>query len=149
MIGRWCLTVFVATVAYAQPPIAWWENPVANGLTLSEDQRDWINRIVAQYRDRLNAERQDVERAEREFETIMNAETVDMQRGRAAIDQLGKARAIFFQDISMMTLRLRKVLTAEQWRTLQLQRGGRDGGKGRPEGRGRRGPPPLGSGPSR
>ena len=159
MIRRWLQIAFLAgavPVVQAQPPIAWWENPVANGLTLSDAQRDRINHIVGEYRDRLTLERQEAERAEREFENTVNADTVDWQRGRAAIDQLVKARGVFTQDISQMTLRLRTVLTADQWRSLQNRRGereggregSREGGKGpRPEGRGRRGGPPVGSQP--
>lgn len=150
---RALLLVLFAAVASAQRPFAWWENPVANGLVLSEAQRTLVTQIVSEYRDRLTAERREAERAEREFEAVVNAETVDSQRGRAAIDQLVKARGVFTGDVSQMTLRLRAVLTAEQWRTLQLRRdgiGGREG-KGRPEGRGRKGGPPLpnGSAPPR
>lgn len=140
------MAVLVLPSAQAQPPIAWWENPVANGLTLSEAQRGRINHIVGEYRDRLNQERQEAERAEREFESVVNAETVDFQRGRIAIDLLVKARGVFTQDVSQMTLRLRAVLTADQWRSLQSRRGGREGGRegGKGphiEGRGRKGPP--------
>lgn len=147
------LSLCLAAVAYAQPPFAWWENPVANGLTLSEAQRSLVTQIVGEYRDRLTIERREAERAEREFEAVVNAETVDSQRGRAAIDQLVKARGVFTQDVSQMTLRLRAVLTAEQWRSLQARRSGKEGrgGKGWPEGRGRKGgpPPATGSVPSR
>jgi Spy/CpxP family protein refolding chaperone len=144
-------------VAHAQPPVAWWENPVAYGLTLSDAQWSRVNHILGEYRERLTLERQEAERAEREFESAINAETVDYQRGRIAIDQLVKARSVFTQDVSQMTLRLRAVLTADQWRSLQTRRrgleagrqgGGREGGKGfRPEGRGRKGGPPVGSQP--
>ena len=44
------LLFLAAGLAYAQPPVAWWENPVANGLSLSEYQRERINRIVADAR---------------------------------------------------------------------------------------------------
>lgn len=129
-------------VAQAQPPIPWWENPIGNGLVLSEAQRDRINSIVSEFRDRLTMERQDAERAEREFESVVNADTVDSRRGWLAIDQLVKARGVFTKDISTMTLRLRAVLTADQWRTLQERQGARSehekmehGEKGRPGGR--------------
>jgi Spy/CpxP family protein refolding chaperone len=145
------MLIAVLPSAQAQPPIAWWENPVAHGLTLSDAQRDRINHIVGEYRERLTQERQEAEKAEREFESVVNAETVDFQRGRIAIDLLVKARGVFTQDISQMTLRLRAVLTADQWRSLQSRlggrEGGREGGKGpHPEGRGRKGPP-VGSQP--
>jgi len=121
----------------AQPPFAWWENPVASGLTLSDAQRDRINAIVSEHRERLTQERMEAERAEREFESVINADTVDWKRGRLAIEQLVKARSVFTEDISRMTLKLRTVLTAEQWRTLQSRSEGRGRGP-RPEGRGPR-----------
>ncbi len=133
------LVLMVAAVlASGQPPRPWWENPIGNGLTLTDRQRERVNWIAAEYRDRLTAERQDVERAEREFESVLNAEVLDLKKCEAAIEQVVKARGVFAQDISTMTLRLRRVLTAEQWRMLQSQR---DDDKGRPDGRGRRGGP--------
>jgi Spy/CpxP family protein refolding chaperone len=132
----------LVSVAAAQPPIPWWENPVANGLTLSEAQRDRINHIVAEFRDRLAQERQEAERAERDLEGVFNSDTVDFPRGAQAIDQLVKARGAFTQDLSWMTMRLRAVLTADQWRELQSKFP--QGGRGRDAGRGRR-PGPEGS----
>jgi Spy/CpxP family protein refolding chaperone len=155
MIRRWLvrlLMVAALPAAFAQPPIAWWENPVANGLTLSEAQQSRINEILREYSSRLTAERWEAERAEREFERVINAETMDYQQGQAAIDRLVKARGVFTEDFSQFTLVLRAVLTADQWSSLQNRRGGRgrEGGKGpRLEGRGRKSAPPAGSGPGR
>jgi len=131
------LFLLMLATGSAQPPFAWWENPVANGLTLSEAQRDKINAIVSEHRERLTQERMEAERAEREFESVINADTVDWKRGHVAIDQLVKARSVFTEDISRMTLKLRNVLTAEQWRTLQSRNQGRGRGP-RPDGRGPR-----------
>jgi len=151
MILRWLLVALVASTASAQPPFPWWENPIGNGLMLSDAQRTLVMQIQSEYRDRLSVELREVERAEREFEAVVNADTIDEKRGRLAINQLEKARGVFTRDLSQMILRMRAVLTAEQWRSLQIRRGGRDGGregKGpRPEGRGRKGGPPIGSQP--
>lgn len=116
------------------PPVAWWENPVANGLTLTDAQKDRINHIVREHKDRLAAERQEAERAERELESVFNADSVDMQRGKAVTEQLVKARGELTQDMVRMTLRLRSVLTADQWKSLQDRNASERGGKG---GRGR------------
>ena len=137
------LLAVCAVVVVAQPPTPWWENPVAFGLTnLSEAQKESINRILAQYRDRLTAEHAEAERAEIEFEKLVNADTLEYGRGWQAIDQLVIARSVFTKDMSAMILKMRNVLTAEQWRIVQERqgaRGGRDGGKGRgPDGRPRR-----------
>jgi Spy/CpxP family protein refolding chaperone len=131
--------------AWGQPPVAWWENPVANGLTLTETQRDSINAIVREHQDSLRAARQAAEKAERELDAIYNADTVDLARGRAAIEDLVKARAELTRNLARMTLRLRAVLTVEQWRMLQSRGAvGRGRGPGRIPGggRGRRGGPP-------
>jgi Spy/CpxP family protein refolding chaperone len=115
------------------PPVAWWENPVANGLTLNDAQKEKINSIVREYRDRLVSKRQEVERAERELEGVFNAETVDFPHGRAVTDQLVKARGELTHEMVRMTLRLRAVLTTEQWRTLQDRNAvGRSGKGSRP-----------------
>jgi Spy/CpxP family protein refolding chaperone len=146
------LAFALAIPAVAQPPVAWWENPVANGVQLSDAQKERLNQIVREHRDRLMQKREESERAERELEAVFNADTVDFFRGRQAIDQLTKARTAFTQDLSMMTLKLRAVLTADQWRELQSRRPEGRGGRGRgpgPGGRnfdGRRPPPPPGSG---
>lgn len=112
------------------PPVAWWENPVANGLTLSDSQKEKISLIVREHRDRLVSKRQEVERAERELEGVFNAETVDFPHGRAVTDQLLKARGELTHEMVRMTLRLRTVLTTEQWRTLQDRNAMGRGGKG-------------------
>jgi hypothetical protein len=52
----------------AQPPIPWWENPIGNGLNLSDAQLVRINTILGEYRERLTVERQEAERAEHDFE---------------------------------------------------------------------------------
>jgi Spy/CpxP family protein refolding chaperone len=150
---RWLQIAFLGALSLcavqAQPIIPWWENPVASGLTLSEAQKESINRILSEYRERLTAEHQEAERAEHEFESVVRADTLEYGRGWKVIDQLVTARAIFTKDMSAMILRLRNVLTAEQWRTVREReeiRYGREG-KGRgPEGRGRRVMP--GSGPA-
>jgi Spy/CpxP family protein refolding chaperone len=99
--------------------VAWWENPVANGLTLTETQKDRIGHIVRDHKDRLATDRQEVDRAERELEGVFNADTIDFQKGKLVTDQLVKARSELTQDMVRMTLRLRAVLTPEQWKTLQ------------------------------
>jgi len=110
-----CLGALLCASAWAQPPVAWWENPVANGLTLSDAQRDRINVIVREHRDALMAAREAAEKAERELDAVFNSDTVDYGRGRAAIEQLVQARGDLTRNLARMTLRLRTVLTSEQW----------------------------------
>lgn len=136
------LWLLASVPALAQPPVAWWENPVANGLTLSDVQKERINGILRDHRDALTSARDAAERAEQDLDTIYNAEAIDWARARAAIDQLVKARADLTQNLARMTLRLRAVLTIDQWRTLQGRGATGRAGKGRGPGPANRGRPP-------
>jgi Spy/CpxP family protein refolding chaperone len=138
----WVGLAWLCGSALGQPPVAWWENPVASGLTLSDAQRERINAIVREHRDTLMAAREAAEKAERELDAVFNADSVDWPRGRAAIEQLVQARGDLTRNLARMTLRLRTVLTPEQWRTLQNAGAAGRGGRGRGPGRGRRGGPP-------
>jgi Spy/CpxP family protein refolding chaperone len=140
------LALVLASFVCAQPPVAWWENPVGAGLSLTDAQRDRINGIARDYRDRLVQKRAEANRAERELEDIFNADVVDMQRGNTAIDRLARARADLTQDVSRMTLQMRTVLTGEQWRALQSRRDANKSKNGRGKGSSGRGTAPSSSG---
>jgi Spy/CpxP family protein refolding chaperone len=133
----------VATIAAAQPPRAsfpWWDSPIARDLNLTADQQQQIRSIIREHRGRLVDLRGAVEKAEGELEDIFNEEQVDQRRSNEAIDRLASARADLTRVLSQMSLRLRGVLTTEQWRELQkrqplrprmLRQGGRGGGPAR------------------
>ena len=59
-----------------------------------------------------------------------NAEPMDERRAEAALENLAQARANLTRAFSQMSLKLRLVLTAEQWKELQKRQPG--------EGRGRK-----------
>lgn len=111
--------------------LPWWENPITNGVDLSEIQRRQINLVIRDFRNRLVDARAAVEKAENDLEDVFNEEFIDYGRGNAAIEELADARADLTRAMSEMTLRLRAVLTPDQWQ--ELQRRERD--RGRPEGR--------------
>ena len=120
--GALLLIGLLAGALYSQPPVPWWENPVAAGLTLTDAQRERITGIARDYRDRLQEKRAEANRAERALQEIFDADVVDNARGQAAIDRLARARADLTRDVSRMTLQMRTVLTGEQWRALQSGR---------------------------
>lgn len=104
---------------------SWWESPLAADLNLSDDQVKQIRATVSQYRGRLSDLRGAVGRAEQEVQNAFNEETVDQKRAGDAIEQLVTARGELFRATSQMDLKLRAILTAEQWQDLQArQRGG-------------------------
>lgn len=133
------LGLLLAPGGWAQPrgmSRAWWDGPVAENLNLSGEQRQQIRSTVRDSRSRLMDLRMAVDRAESDVKDAFDAELVDQKRANEAIERLATARADLTRALSQMTLRLRTVLTVDQWRELQ-QRG--------PE----RGPRPPGRGPRR
>jgi Spy/CpxP family protein refolding chaperone len=121
----------------------WWNNPVANGINnLTDVQSKQISATVAEYRDRLRDLYAQVNTAESGLEEIFNQETIDQRKADQAVDLLANARGDLTRTLSQMSLKLRTVLTAEQWQDLQNRQRDRNAGRGGP-GLRRRGPGPI------
>ena len=121
----------VPAMLWAQPrtvSLPWWDNQLASGLTLTDSQRTRIQEIVHEYRDRLANLRVETDQAEAALEAVFNDEVQDQKRGTAAIDRLARTRADLTRAVSEMTLKLRSVLTPQQWQ--ELQRRGEEGARG-------------------
>lgn len=125
----------------------WWDSPLVSGLDLTDAQRTEIRSVIGEYRGRMQEVRSAVQKAENDLEAVFNEETVDQRRGSEAIDRLTKARADMTKSVSEMSLRMRAVLTTQQWQELQrrqreqgsrLENAGRGPGQPRGSGRGRR-----------
>jgi Spy/CpxP family protein refolding chaperone len=133
MSTRICLAAVMMAIPamlWAQPrtvSLPWWENPLASGLTLTDSQRGRIQDVVREYRDQLADLRAEVEDAEAALEAVFNDEAVDQRRGTAAIDRLARTRADLTRAVSGMTLKLRTILTPQQWQ--ELQRRGEEGAR--------------------
>jgi len=151
---RWMyllLTLMVPAVVSAQGPrgglFPWWDSPMVNGLDLTESQRTQIRSVIQEYRGRMMEARDAVQKAEGDLDQVFNDDTVDQRRGLEAIDHLTKARADMTKSVSEMSLRMRAVLTSQQWQDLQrrqreqgarIENAGRGSGPPRGAGRGRR-----------
>lgn len=108
--------------AIAQGPrqaMGWWDSPIARDLNLTDDQTRRIRETVREYRTRLIDQRAAMEKAEGELEDLFNEGNVDQKRAGEAIDRLANARGELTRTMSQMSLRLRSVLTQEQWHELQ------------------------------
>ncbi|HET8549613.1 MAG TPA: Spy/CpxP family protein refolding chaperone [Bryobacteraceae bacterium] len=119
------LLALAALPVLAQAPRAmfqWWNSPIARDLNLSSDQQQQIRSTLREYRNRVIDLRAAVDKAEGELEDAFNEERVDERRAADAIDRLANSRAEMTRVISQMSLRLRAVLTPEQWRELQKRR---------------------------
>jgi len=122
------LAVFLAFagLGLAQAPnvyFPWWENAISNRLSLTEDQRDSVRSIQQEYRDRMIDQRAEVEKSDAAIADIFAAEQVDDEDAKRAISQLVEARGALTRSMTEMSLDLRKVLTAEQWRRLRNLQG--------------------------
>jgi Spy/CpxP family protein refolding chaperone len=125
----------------------WWDSPMVSGLDLTNAQRTEIRAVIEEYRGRMVDVRNAVQKAEGDLDAVFNEDAVDQQRGSGAIDRLTKARADMTKSVSEMSLRMRAVLTAQQWQELQrrqreqgarIENAGRGPGPGGGPGRGHR-----------
>jgi Spy/CpxP family protein refolding chaperone len=123
------MLVLLGSVLMAQPRgprPGWWDNPrLASGLNLSDSQREQIQATTRDFRSRLLDARAALDKAEGELQAIFNEGNVEERRANEAIDRLAKARGDMSRVVSQMSLRIRGVLTAEQWQELQRRDGGR------------------------
>jgi Spy/CpxP family protein refolding chaperone len=146
-----CLTLTVPAALHAQGPrsgfFPWWDSPIVGGLDLTDAQRTEIRSVIQDYRGRMVDVRRAVQKAETDLDAVFNEDTVDQRRGAEAIDHLTKARADMTKSVSEMSLRMRAVLTTQQWQELQrrqredgarIQSLGRGPGSPRGVGRARR-----------
>jgi Spy/CpxP family protein refolding chaperone len=148
-----CLILAIPAGLNAQGPrsgfFPWWDSPMASGLDLTDTQRSQIRSVIREYRGRMLEVRNAVQKAETELDEVFNEDTVDPRRGSEAIDRLTKARADMTQSVSEMSLRMRAVLTTQQWQELRqreqasrrdrLENAGQGSGSQRGAGRGHRG----------
>jgi Spy/CpxP family protein refolding chaperone len=121
------LLILAAACALAQGPDLhpWWEGPMAQNLNMSADQQKQIRAAVREFRDRLIEQRGTVQKAEGNLQDLMNEDQVNEARAREAIDKLVAARSELMRTVSQMTLKMRMVLTPEQWQQVQKRRAGR------------------------
>ena len=104
---------------------AWWSRPViARQLNLTNVQRQQIRATVVEYRPRLIDIRAEVNKAEIDLQAQFDHDPVDQAKANQAIERLIAARADLTRTLSQMSLKLRAVLTEQQWRDLQRLRPG-------------------------
>jgi Spy/CpxP family protein refolding chaperone len=143
------LVVPVVLLGQARQGPAWWENPwwnspLVQNLDLNEAQQKEIRTTVREYRGHLMDLREAVQRADSDLQVALDQNPLDQRKANEAIERLATARGELTRTISQMTLRLRTILTNEQWQELQRRQEERRQGalNGRGKG-GRFGPPPA------
>jgi len=126
------------------PPLwegAWWNSPIVRNLDLTEAQRKDIRGTVREYRGHLMDLREAVQHADSDLEIALGENPLDQRKANDAIEHLATARADLTRTLSQMTLRLRSILSSDQWQELQRRQAQRRGPfRGRREGSA---PPPA------
>lgn len=118
------LALIAAALSWGQmlDDFPWWESPIAQDLNLTPEQRKQIQATLREYRDRLIEQRAAVQKAEGQVMDLMNEDQVNEAKSREAIEKLVAARAELMRTVSLMSLRLRTVLTPQQWQELRKRR---------------------------
>mgnify|MGYP000900470934 CR=1 FL=1 len=125
MLRALALMAALAASGWAQLPrgfYPWWDQPIVKNLHLSDAQSREIRTIVREYRARLIEQRASLEKAESELQFLFDDDNIDTKRANQAIEDLANARLNLTRTFSQLALRLRVVLTPDQWRDLQKRR---------------------------
>jgi len=127
MLLRFILALFVFSAALlAQMPQSlypWWGNkPVVKQLDLTPAQVHDIRAAVTEAQPHLLEVRAKVLRAEQNLEDQFNADPVDQAKANQALEQLIAARIDLTHSLTELSLKLRMLLTIQQWHELQRLR---------------------------
>jgi periplasmic protein CpxP/Spy len=100
----------------------WWNNPeFVQKLGLTPDQQKKMEAVFQQSRPNLMDLSASVRKEETAMEPLLTADQPDDNKVLAQIDRVAQARAELERANGRMLLGLRKVLTPEQWKTLQAE----------------------------
>lgn len=101
-------------------------------LNLTDAQTKQMEQVNQDFRERLSAVRDEVNKAESAMDAVFNEDPVDPAKGNDAINRLAAARSELTKALSQHDLKIRMILTTQQWQQLkQIQhepwpnRGGR------------------------
>jgi periplasmic protein CpxP/Spy len=112
----------------------WWNNPtVIEKLKLSEDQRNQMDDILLNHREKLIDMRAAVEKAELQLEPLVGTDQPNEAQILSQIDKVAQARAELEKANARFLLALRAKLTPEQWKELKTMRSERMERMGRDE----------------
>lgn len=126
----------------------WWNDPaVIDKLKLTDDQRNAMDGILQQHREKLVDLHGNLEKAELALDPLVSADQPNESAILAQIDKVAQARAELEKANARFLLAVRAKLTPDQWKTLQSMRSERhehrmDRRDMRNPGQGRRQAPP-------
>src|SRR5580704_8411182 len=124
------LAIALSGLSLAQMPNSlypWWSNKIiVRQLDLTPPQVRQIRAAVTEAQPHLLEVRAKVLRAEQSLEDQFNSDPVDQAKTNQAIEQLIAARTDLTRSLTELSLKLRVLLTAQQWQQLQRLRPNRD-----------------------
>ena len=98
----------------------WWKNSeVVQKVGLSDSQVQQMEKIFQEYRLKLIDQHAALQKEELTLEPLIESEQPDETKIAAQIDRVADARAALEKSNAMMFLGIRKVMTVDQWKTLQ------------------------------
>ena len=101
----------------------WWNNPnVIEKLKLTDDQRQQMDAILLNHREKLIDMRAAVEKSELQLEPLIGGDQPNEAQILAQIDKVAQARAELEKANARFLLALRAKLTPEQWKELKTLR---------------------------
>ena len=103
----------------AMPPGRWWERPrLAAELALSAEQRATLDTVALAHAKTMVDLKGEVEKAELDLRMASDAEPFDVRPVRDAFAALQQRRGRLELERFEMLLKVREVLSAEQWKKL-------------------------------
>jgi Spy/CpxP family protein refolding chaperone len=104
---------------FAMPPGRWWERPrIAAELALTAEQRATLDTVSLAHAKTMVDLKGEVEKAELDVRVASDAEPFDAGRVREAFAALQQRRGRLELERFEMLLKVREVLSAEQWKKL-------------------------------
>jgi Spy/CpxP family protein refolding chaperone len=105
----------------------WWSNKIiVQQLDLTSPQVRQIRAAVTEAQPHLLEVRAKVLRAEQGLEDQFNSDPIDQNKTNQALEQLIAARTDLTRSLTELSLKLRVLLTAQQWQQLQRLRPNRN-----------------------
>jgi Spy/CpxP family protein refolding chaperone len=130
MLRSLVLALVLSASLLAQMPQSlypWWGNKlVVKQLDLTPPQVRQIRAAVTEAQPHLLEVRAKVLRAEQNLEDQFNNDPVDQGKANQALEQLITARIDLTRSLTELSLKLRVLLTMQQWRELQRLRPNRN-----------------------
>jgi|SRR5580658_10279901 Spy/CpxP family protein refolding chaperone len=130
MFRSFVILLALSAALLAQMPQSlypWWSNkPVVKQLDLTPAQVRDIRAAVTTAQPHLLEVRAKVLRAEQTLEDQFNSDPVDQNKTNQALEQLIAARTDLTRSLTELSLKLRVLLTAQQWQQLQRLRPNRN-----------------------